>query len=54
LFAAAMTNDVGLRSELITKVSNHFADTTIPASVFPVYYDSADGTLLQGVARWVD
>ena len=51
LFVVAITNDERLRSELTAKVSDRSSDTTIPANVFPVYYDSANGTSLQGVAR---
>ncbi|KAF8491815.1 hypothetical protein F5888DRAFT_1619594 [Russula emetica] len=51
LFVAAMTNDEPLRSELIVRVSDRSSNTSIPASVFSVYYDSANGTSLQGVAR---
>jgi hypothetical protein len=51
LFVAAMTNDEPLRSELIARVSDRSSNTSIPASVFSVYYDSANGTSLQGVAR---
>jgi hypothetical protein len=51
LFVAAMTDDERLRPELITRVSDRSSDTTIPASVFSVYYDSANGRSLQGVAR---
>ncbi|KAF8497622.1 hypothetical protein F5888DRAFT_1803621 [Russula emetica] len=50
LFVAAMTNDEPLRSELIVRVSDRSSNTSIPASVFSVYYDSANGTSLQGVA----
>ena len=54
LFLAAITNDQdyqGLRPELIFKVSNRSTIPTFPATVFSVYYDSASGTSLQGVAR---
>ena len=51
LFVAAMTNDQGLRSELISRVSDRSTITTFPATVFSVYYDSASGTSLQGVDR---
>ncbi|KAF8497594.1 hypothetical protein F5888DRAFT_301200 [Russula emetica] len=50
LFAAAMTSNQGLRSDLITKVFNRANNRTIPG-VFPVYYDSSLGLALQGVAR---
>jgi hypothetical protein len=50
LFAAAMTSNQGLRSELITKVFNRANNRTIPG-VFPVYYGSSLGQALQGVAR---
>ena len=50
LFAAAMTSNQGLRSDLITKVFNRANNHTIPV-VFPVYYDSSLGSALQGVAR---
>ena len=50
LFTAAMTtNNPGLRSELISRVF-HRASSTTPG-VFPVYYDSSNGTSLQGIAR---
>jgi hypothetical protein len=51
LFVAAMTKDDRLSSELIARVYNRFTNTTIPATVFPVYYDSDNGTSFQGVAR---
>ena len=54
LFVAAITNDQayqGLHSELIFRVSNRSTVATFPATVFSVYYDSASGTSLQGVAR---
>ena len=47
--AAAMTTNVGLRSELILRVY-HRASSFIPG-VFPVYYDSVNGTSLHGIAR---
>jgi len=50
LFAAAMTSNQGLRSDLISKVFNRANNRTIPG-VFPVYYDSSQGPALQGVAR---
>jgi len=50
LFAAAMTTNQGLRSELISRVSNR-ASSTNTTGVFPVYYGSADGKTIQGVAR---
>jgi hypothetical protein len=50
LFAAAMTTDEDLRSQLIGKVHNR-ASFNISAGVFPVYYGSADGSTSQGVAR---
>ena len=51
LFVAAMTSDQGLRSKLIASVSDRSTIITFPASVFSVYYSSANGTSLQGVAR---
>jgi hypothetical protein len=51
LFVAAMTNDERLNSELIARVSDRSSNIAIPANVFPVEYDSANGTSLQGVAR---
>ena len=50
LFAAAMTSNQGLRSDLITKVFNRVNNRTIPG-VFPAYYDSSQGSAVQGVAR---
>ena len=50
LFAAAMTPNQSLRSQLISKVHNR-ASFNISAGVFPVEYNSADGSPLQGVAR---
>ena len=50
LFAAAMTTNEGLRSELISRVHTRASTSTIPG-VFPVYYGSADGSTLQGAAR---
>ncbi len=44
-----MTTNQGLRSELIERVYKQMA-TDIPG-VFPVYYDSVNGTSLQGMAR---
>ncbi|KAF8497609.1 hypothetical protein F5888DRAFT_1906874 [Russula emetica] len=49
LFAAAMTTNQGLSSDLISKVSNR-ASSTNTSGVFPVYYGSGDGTTVQGVA----
>ena len=53
LFVAAMTTNQGLRSELISRVSNR-ASSTNTSGIFPVYYSSGDGTTVQGVARCVD
>ena len=50
LFAAGMTPNQGLRSDLITRVFNRVNNRTIPG-VFPVYYDSSRGPAVQGVAR---
>ena len=50
MFAAAMTPNQGLRSELISRVSNR-ASSTNTSGVFPVYYGSGDGITTQGVAR---
>ena len=50
LFVAAMTTNQGLRSGLISRVSNR-ASSTNTSGVFPVYYNSGDGTTEQGVAR---
>ncbi|KAH9996263.1 DUF1793-domain-containing protein [Russula vinacea] len=47
LFAAAMTTDEDLRSQLIGKVHNR-ASFNISAGVFPVNYGSVDGSTLQG------
>ncbi|KAH9996278.1 hypothetical protein BJV77DRAFT_942524 [Russula vinacea] len=49
LFAAAMTTDQDMRSQLIGKVHNR-ASFNISAGVFPVNYGSVDGSTLQGVA----
>ena len=51
MFAAAMTANTALRLALISKVFNgsRAAGPTNPA--FAVYYDTADGTPLRGVAR---
>jgi hypothetical protein len=49
LFAAAMTTNPGLRSQLILRVYNRVT-STIPG-VFPVFYNSVNGTSLQGMAR---
>jgi hypothetical protein len=46
LFAAAMTPNPGLRSELILRVYNR-----VTSGAFPVYYDSGNGTSLGGIAR---
>lgn len=54
LFVVAITNDERLRSELTARVSDRFSNITIPANVFSVNYDSANGTSLQGVARCVN
>ena len=53
LFAAAMTTNQSLRSELISRVSDR-ASSTNTSGIFPVYYGSGDGTTVQGVARRVD
>jgi len=45
-----MTTNTGLRSELIERVFKRMAMDSIPG-VFPVYYDSVNGTSLQGIAR---
>jgi hypothetical protein len=50
LFAAAMTSIQGLRSDLISRVHTR-ASTSNIAGVFPLYYDSSNGTSLQGIAR---
>ena len=50
LFAAAMTTNQDLRSQLISKVHNR-ASLNTSANVFPVNYGSADGSTLQGAAR---
>jgi hypothetical protein len=50
LFAAAMTTNQDLRSQLIGKVHNRASFNT-SAGVFPVNYGSTDGSTLQGVAR---
>ncbi|KAF8491814.1 hypothetical protein F5888DRAFT_1613303 [Russula emetica] len=52
LFAAAMTTDQDLSSELISRVGNR-ASSTNTSGVFPVYYGSIDGSTLQGSARCV-
>ena len=44
-----MTSNQGLRSELISKVSNRALSQV--SGVFPVYYDSSQGTVIQGAAR---
>ena len=49
LYVAAMTSNPGLRSQLILRVYNRVT-SSIPG-VFPVYYDSGNGTSLQGIAR---
>lgn len=49
-FTAAMTPNQALRSALISKVYHRTLYPNLPGA-FPVYYDSADGTTLQGVAR---
>lgn len=50
LFAAAMTSNQGLLSDLISRVHTRASTSTIPG-LFPVYYDSGNGTSLQGTAR---
>ncbi|KAI0278702.1 hypothetical protein BGY98DRAFT_916704, partial [Russula aff. rugulosa BPL654] len=45
-FVAAMTTNQGLRSELIERVYNRMAMYSLPG-VFPVYYDSVNGTSVQ-------
>jgi len=50
LFAAAMTSDQGLRSDLITRVFNRVNNRAI-LGAFPVYYDSILGSAVQGMAR---
>jgi len=50
LFAAAMTSNQGLRSDLISRVFNRLNNRTI-SGVFPVYYDASQGLSVLGVAR---
>jgi hypothetical protein len=50
LFAAAMTTNSDLRSQLIGKVHSR-ASLNTSAGVFPVSYGSTDGSTFQGVAR---
>ncbi len=50
LFAAAMTTNQGLRTELISRVHKRASTSTI-IGVFPLNYGSVDGSTLQGVAR---
>jgi len=50
MFVAGLTTNQGLRSELIGRVYNRMGATALPG-VFPVYYDSVNGTALQGAAR---
>ena len=47
---AAMTTNQGLRSELIERVLKRMYTDALPG-VFPVYYDSVNGTSLRGIAR---
>jgi hypothetical protein len=47
---AAMTTNQGLRSELLERVYKRMGSDALPG-VFPVYYDSVNGTSLQGIAR---
>jgi len=51
LFVAAMDNktNTNLRSDLISRVNHRMAADTLPG-VFPVYYDSVNGTTVQGAA----
>jgi hypothetical protein len=51
IFVAAMTTNSGLQSELILRVYNATFVDLNTSWVFPVYYDSSDGTALQGIAR---
>ena len=50
LFAAAMTSNQGLRTDLISRITNRAFNRSIPG-LFPVYYGSSNGTSIQGVAR---
>ncbi|KAI9513396.1 hypothetical protein F5148DRAFT_1006486 [Russula earlei] len=49
LFAAAMTTDQDLRSNLISRVHNK-ASSNVTVGVFPVVYDSLHGSTVQGAA----
>ncbi|KAI0278709.1 hypothetical protein BGY98DRAFT_933632 [Russula aff. rugulosa BPL654] len=49
LFAAAMTTNSGLRSERISRVYNLESTNLNISYVFPVYYDSSNGTALKGI-----
>ncbi|KAF8497612.1 hypothetical protein F5888DRAFT_1923669 [Russula emetica] len=49
LFAAAMTKNQNLSSELISRVSNRASSTNL-SGVFPVFYGSIDGSTLRGAA----
>ena len=53
LFVAAMTTNQDLRSKLISGVHKRASASTIPG-IFPSYYNSVDGSALQGVARCVN
>jgi hypothetical protein len=53
LFAAAMTKNQSLSSELISRVSNRASSSNL-SGVFPVYYGSIDGSILRGAARCVN
>ncbi|KAI9464134.1 hypothetical protein BJY52DRAFT_1114957 [Lactarius psammicola] len=50
LFAAAMTSNQGLRTNLISRVHNR-ASYNASAGVFPVFYDSTTGSIYSGGAR---
>ena len=52
MFAAAMTSDQDLRNNLISRVHNR-ASCNATAGVFPVFYDSINGSIYQGGARRV-
>jgi hypothetical protein len=51
LFVAAMTPNQGLRSALISSVFNETILSPAGQSTFAVYYDTANGTPLQGAYR---
>ena len=50
LFAAAMAQNGGLREDLISRIHSR-ASFNVSAGVFPLSYDSSQGSTINGAAR---